>query len=130
MNKSTTYVGQHILSQILSLCPKNELAHLFKKAKSGYRVKRLKAWEHFVTMTFSVLSGSTSLRETCIGLEAYEGKLNHINIKEVPPRSTLSDANNGLVSSVFQEIFNYLNSKYQGSISDSTFPNEVLSNYF
>ncbi len=76
MNKSTTYVGQHILSQILSLCPKNELAHLFKKAKSDYRAKRLKSWEHFVTMMFSVLSGSNSLRDTCMGLEAYEGKLN------------------------------------------------------
>jgi len=75
MNKSTTYVGQHVLSQILSLCPKNEIAHLFAKAKSDYKVKRLKSWEHFVTMMFSVLSASTSLRETCMGLEAYEGKL-------------------------------------------------------
>ena len=130
MNKSTTYVGQHILSQIFSLCPKNELAHLFIRAKSDYRAKRLKTWEHFVTMMFSVLSGSTSLRETCMGLEAYEGKLNHINVKEVPPRSTLSDANKRRASSVFQKIFNYLNSKYQDAISDSTLPNEVLSKLF
>lgn len=81
-------------------------------------------------MMFSVLSGSTSLRETCMGLEAYEGKLNHINVKEVPPRSTLSDANRRRASSVFQEIFNYLNSKYQDAISDSTLPNEVLSKLF
>jgi hypothetical protein len=72
MNKSTTYVGQHILSQIFSLCPKNELAHLFIQAKFDYRAKRLRTWEHFVTMMFSVLSGGTSLRETCMGLEAYE----------------------------------------------------------
>lgn len=130
MNKSTSYVGQHILSQILSLCPKNEVSHVFIKAKSDYKAKRLKSWEHFVTMMFSVLSGSTSLRETCMGFEAYEGKLNHINIKEVPPRSTLSDANKRRASSVFQEIFNYLNSKYQGAISDSTLPNEVLSKLF
>ncbi len=130
MNKSTTYVGQHILSQIFSLCPKNELAHLFIQAKFDYRAKRLRTWEHFVTMMFSVLSGSTSLRETCMGLEAYEGKLNHINIKEVPPRSTLSDANKRRASSVFQKIFNYLNNKYQGAISDSTLPNEVLSKLF
>jgi len=130
MNKSTTYVGQHILSQILSLCPKNELAPIFIRARSDYKTKRLKSWEHFVTMMFCVLSGSTSLRETCMGLEAYEGKLNHINIKEVPPRSTLSDANKRRASSVFQEIFNHLNSKYQGAISDSTLPNEVLSKLF
>ena len=130
MNKSTSYVGQHTLSQIFSLCPKNELAHLFVKAKSDYKAKRLKSWKHFVTMMFSVLAGCTSLRETCMGLEAYEGKLNHINIKKVPPRSTLSDANKRRASSVFQDIFNYLNNKYQGAISDSTLPNEVLSKLF
>lgn len=81
-------------------------------------------------MMFCVLSGSTSLRETCMGLEAYEGKLNHINVKEVPARSTLSDANKRRKSSVFQEVFNYLNSKYQGAISDSTLPNAVLSRLF
>lgn len=130
MNKSTTYVGQHILSQILSLCPKNELAHIFIKTKSDYKSKRLKSWEHFVTMMFSVLAGCTSLRETCMGLEAYEGKLNHINVKKVPPRSTLSDANKRRPATVFQEIFNYLNSKYKGVISDSTLPNEVLTKLF
>lgn len=130
MNKSTTYVGQHILSQILSLCPKNELAPIFKKVKSDYRAKRLRTWEHFVTMMFSVLAGCTSLRETCMGLEAYEGKLNHINIKDVPPKSTLADANKRRSSLVFQEIFNFLNSKYRGSISDSTLPNEVLTKLF
>jgi len=130
MNKSTAYVGQHILSQILSLCPKNEIAHLFVKAKSDYKVKRLRSWEHFVTMMFSVLSGSSSLRETCMGLEAYEGKLNHINIREVPARSTLSDANKRRPSSVFQAVFNYLNIKYKGAVSDSALPKEVLSKLF
>jgi len=130
MNKSTTYVGQHILSQILSLCPKNELATIFIKTKSDYKSKRLKSWEHFVTMMFSVLAGCTSLRETSIGLEAYEGKLNHINIKNVPRRSTLSDANKRRSSNVFKEIFNHLNFKFKGAISDSTLPKEVLSKLF
>ncbi len=130
MNKSTTYVGQHILSQILSLCPKNELAPIFIKTKSDYKSKRLKSWEHFVTMMFSVLAGCTSLRETSMGLEAYEGKLNHINIKNVPPRSSLSDANKRRSSDVFKEIFNHLNFKFKGAISDSTLPKEVLSKLF
>ena len=130
MNKSTTYVGQHILSQILSLCPKNELAPIFIKTKSDYKSKRLKSWEHFVTMMFSVLAGCTSLRETSMGLEAYEGKLNHINIKKVPPKSTLSDANKRRSSAVFKEIFNHLNFKFKGAISDSTLPKEVLSKLF
>ncbi len=123
MHKSTTYVGQHILSRILSLCPKNELGPIFIKNRYDYKTKRLKSWEHFVTMMFCVLSGSTSLRETCMGLEAYEGKLNHINIKEVPPGSPRPMPKNGGHLLFFREVFNYLNSKYQGAIPDSTLPN-------
>jgi hypothetical protein len=130
MNKSTTYVGQHILSQILSLCPKKEVATIIIKCKSDYKSKRLKTWEHFVTMMFSVLAGCSSIRETCMGLEAYEGKLSHINIKEVPPRSTLSDANKKRSSAVFAAIFNHLNSLYRDFISDSTLPKNVLSKLF
>lgn len=130
MNKSTTYVGQHILSQILSLCPKNELAPVIKKAKADYKSKRLKTWEHFVTMLFSTLAATDSLRETCMGLEAYQGKLNHINLAKVPPKSTLADANKRRSPAVFQAIFNHLNGKYRNSISDSTLPKEVLSKLF
>ncbi len=81
-------------------------------------------------MLFSVLAGCTSLREICMGLEAYEGKLNHINLLEVPARSTLSDANIRRPSAVFQDIFNHLNTKYNGAISDSTLPKNVLSKLF
>jgi len=105
MNKSATYAGQHILSQILSLYPKNEIAHLFAKAKSDNKDKRLKSWEHFVTMMFSVLSRSTWLLETCMGLEAYEGKLNNINNQVAPARGTLCDANKQRQASVFQAVF-------------------------
>ena len=76
--------------------------------ESDYKVNRLKSWEHFITMMISVLAGCASLPETCMGLEAYEGKLNHINIKKVPPRSTLSDANKRLQSLVFLEADNHV----------------------
>ena len=65
-----------------------------------------------------------------MGLKAYEGKLNHISIKMVSPRSTLSGTNKQRPAAVFQEIFNYLNSKYKVAISDSILPNEVLSRLF
>ena len=100
------------------------------KSKSDYKSKRLKAWLHFVTTMFSVLAGCTSLCKACMGLEAYEGKLNHTNINKVPPGSTLSAANKRCASTVFQEIFNYLNSKDKGAIPYSTLPNEVLSRLF
>ncbi len=105
MNKSTTYVGQHILSQILSLCPKNELAPIFIRTRSDYKTKRLKSWEHFVTMMFCVLSGSL-------------------------PEALCPMPTSGVHLLFFRKVFNHLNSKYQGAISDSTLPNEVLSKLF
>jgi len=57
MDKPTAYAGQLILFQILSLCPQKELAAIIHEAKSDYTSKRLKQWEHFVTILSFVLSG-------------------------------------------------------------------------
>jgi uncharacterized protein DUF4372 len=108
MNQSTNFVGQHIFSQILSLSSQGNLQSVFNKTKANRYYKKIKAWNHYVSMMFCVLSGCTSLREICMGLEAFEGKLNHIGLSEAPARSTLSDANKNRPSSVFQNIFNHL----------------------
>ena len=62
MDKPTAYAGQLILSQILFLCPQKELAAIIHEAKSDYTSKRLKQWEHFVTMYFFVLSRCSLIR--------------------------------------------------------------------
>jgi len=50
--------------------------------------------------------------------------------KRCHPEAPCPMPTNGVHLSVFQDIFNYLNNKYQGAISDSTLPNEVLSKLF
>ncbi len=79
---------------------------------------------------FGVLSGCTSLREIVMGLEAFGGKLNHLNIEKAPARSTLADANAKRASSVFAEIYKALSSRYRLNLSDSTLPSSVLSKLF
>ncbi|MBC7686691.1 MAG: DUF4372 domain-containing protein [Aquabacterium sp.] len=118
-------------------CPKyflfalrKKLAAIIHKAKSDYKSKRLKPWGHFVTMLFSVLSGCSPIRETCTGLKAYQSKLNYANIKEVPARSILSDANKKRSAAVSGAIFSHLNSLYSNAIPDSTLPPKVLSRLF
>jgi hypothetical protein len=130
MNQSTNFVGQHIFSQILSLSSQGNLQSVFNKTKANRYYKKIKAWNHYVSMMFCVLSGCTSLREICMGLEAFEGKLNHIGLSEAPARSTLSDANKNRPSSVFQNIFNHLSGLYRPFLSDSTLPAAVLSRLF
>ena len=81
-------------------------------------------------MMFCVLSNFSSLREIQMGLEAFGGKLNHLNLDKVPPRSTLSDANKNRPSSIFGKIYEGLSSRYRLNLSDSTLPQAVLSKLF
>ena len=78
MNKTTTFVGQHIFSQILSLSSKDSLAHIFKATSANKWYKSIKTWDHYVTMMFAVLANCSSLREIQMGLEAFGGKLMYI----------------------------------------------------
>lgn len=83
-----------------------------------------------MTMMFCVLSNCTSLREIVMGLEAFGGKLSHLNLDKVPPRSTLSDANKNRPSSVFGKIYESLTGRYRLNLSDSTLPAAVLSRLY
>ena len=130
MNKTTTFVGQHIFSQLLSLSSKDSLSSVFKSTSANKWYKSIKAWDHYVTMMFCVLSNCSSLREIVMGLEAFGGKLNHLNLDKVPPRSTLADANEGRPSSVFAKIYEELSSRYRLNLSDTTLPKAVLSKLF
>lgn len=130
MNKTTTFVGQHIFSQILSLSSKDSLSNVFRSTSANKWYKSIKAWDHYVTMMFCVLSNCSSLREIQMGLEAFGGKLNHLNLDKVPPRSTLSDANKNRPSSIFGKIYDGLSSRYRLNLSDSTLPKAVLSKLF
>ena len=130
MNKSSTFVGQHIFSQILSLSSKNDLAAVFTRTQADKWYKSIKGWDHYVTMMFAVLSGCTSLNEIVMGLGAFEGKLNHLNISRVPPRSTLADANQNRSSAVFSCIYEQLSERYRLNLSDSTLPQAILSKLF
>lgn len=130
MNKSTNFVGQHIFSQILSLSSKDSLSGVFANTQANKWYKKIMAWDQYVTMLFCVLSNCTSLREVQMGLEAFGGKLNHLNLAKVPPRSTMADANKNRPSSVFGEIYKSISNRYRLNLSDSTLPQAVLSKLF
>jgi hypothetical protein len=81
-------------------------------------------------MMYCVLSGCTSLREIESGLAVAQGKLNHLGISYVPPRSTLSDGNKNRPSDVFRAVYHKLYQMYKPSLSDSTLPKHVLERLF
>jgi hypothetical protein len=59
------------------------------------------------------------LREVAASMLGLKGKMNHFQLKHIPYRSTLSDANKRRSHLVFQEIYYSLFKEYQSIISDS-----------
>jgi hypothetical protein len=119
MNKSTNYLGQPIFSQLLSLIENSIIKKAIVEHKANHCYKKLFLWDHLVSMLYGVYSHCTSLRELQCGLEVCQGKLNHLNLSRVPPRSTLSDGNKNRPSKVFGTIYQSLYSFYKNTISDS-----------
>jgi hypothetical protein len=81
-------------------------------------------------MLYCVVSGCTSLREIVSGLGIASGKLNHLGITYVPPRSTLADGNKNRSADVFKNIYHHLYKKYKPNLSDSTLPKHVIDKLF
>ena len=75
-------------------------------------------------MLFCAGSNTTSLRDVTNSLLGLEGKLNHLNMKEPPKRSTLSDANKRRDKTVFEKIYYGLLDNYNSILSDSRFKND------
>lgn len=130
MNKSTDFVGQPIFSQLLSLIAKPLIKETITEHKANRCYKKLFLWDHLVSMLYGVYTHCTSLRELQHGLEIYQGKLNHINLDRVPPRSTLSDGNMNRPSKVFGTIYQKIYGTYKNTISDSRMKNDAIKGLY
>ena len=130
MNKSTDFVGQPIFSQLLSLLDTSIIKQTIAEHKANRCYKRLFLWDHLVSMLYGIYTDCHTLREIQYGLEVCQGKLNHLNLNRVPPRSNLSDGNQHRPSKVFGTIYQKLYAFYKHSISDSRLNPEVLKNLY
>ncbi len=130
MNQSTNFVGQHLFGQVTTLCNRSVLGPVIRKTNANRYYKRLHYYEHFISMLYCALSGCTSLREISAGLGIAQGKLNHLGIEYVPPRSTLSDGNRDRPSDIFRQTYEHLYKLYKPSLSDSTLPKAIMQKLF
>ena len=105
MSKIKKFVGQPILSQILSCVPTSLIKQSAKKHNSNRYYKRIPVRVHLVSLLYGVFSYCNGLREICEGMLACEGKLAHLGLDKAPPRSTLSDANRRRSYLVFETIY-------------------------
>jgi len=119
MGKSKKFVGQPILSQILSCISTDIIRQSTRSHNSNRYYKRITVRVHLVSLLYGVFSYCNGLRELCEGMLACEGKLAHLGLDKAPPRSTLSDANNRRSYLVFETIYFKLLKQYHSFISDS-----------
>src|SRR5437762_7076904 len=119
MDKSNKFVGQPILSQIISCIPADELQIAAKKFNANRYYKKIPLRVHLITLLYGVLTYCNGLREMCEGMLACEGKLNHLGLQKAPAKSTVSDANNRRSWKVFEAIYFMLLKRYHSFLSDS-----------
>lgn len=119
MSKNKKFVGQPILSQILSCISTDIIKQSSKKHNSNRYYKKIPLRVHLVSLLYGVFSYCNGLRELCEGMLACEGKLAHLGLDKAPARSTLSDANNKRSYLVFESIYFKLLKQYHSFISDS-----------
>jgi len=119
MSKDINFIGQPIFSQLLKYINKSEIDHIARSNKSDRYTKKFTTYNHLVTMLYCIFEGVSSLREAVIGILANTSKINHLGIRYMPKRSTLSDANKRRSSKVFEDIYMKLYQNNRQFLSDS-----------
>ncbi len=118
-NKEIKYVGQPILKQIIDLVEKVNISSIIKVHESDRYYKAFKSKTHLITMLFGILSRCDSMTETCEGLPALGGKLNHLGLEKAPAKSTASDGLRNRDNRFFEDLYYALVNKYKSFLSDS-----------
>jgi len=119
MNKSNYFFGQSVFGQLISLIDLNKIKTIGKKHMSDYYIKKFDTSDHMISMLFSTFANCTSLREVAASMLGLKGKMSHFQLKSIPFRSTLSDANKRRSHLVFQDVYYSLLKQYHPIISDS-----------
>ena len=125
MGKNTFFIGQPVFNQLLNFIPQNIISSLVAKHKTDKYYKQFKTNDHLVTMLYSCFHKCNSLREITTGMQVSYEKLFHLGLKNIPKRSTLSDANRNRSADFFAELYHSLYKHYYHFLSDSRPMNNI-----
>jgi len=92
-------------SQIIHVIDSSLVKSVVAKTDANKHSKGFPVWNQLVCMLFCHFSNSHSIRDIVNGMCSTTGNLDHINIRTLPKRSTLSYANQHRDHEVFKEIY-------------------------
>ena len=119
MSKTTHFFGTSVFGQLISYIDDHFVRQASKTMNSDHYIKKFTTKDHLISMVFCAFAKCSSLREVSGAMLGLAGKTSHFQLKHIPKRSTLSDANNRRNAEVFGLIYNLLLRKYHHVISDS-----------
>ena len=111
--KKISFVGYQILKQIFKLIDTLKIQGLINKHQGDYYYKAFKTKAHLLTMLFAILSRCDYKTETCEGLRALGGKLNHLGLQRAHANSMASDALRNRDHSIFEDLYFALVERYK-----------------
>ena len=120
MSKSTHFIGQPLLGQLLSFIDQADVHRISKKHGGEHYVKHFDAWHHLVTMLYAIIMRFDSLREIQTSMAAESRKLSHLGLTKIPRKSTISDANIRRPEKIFGEIYATLYDRYKEVLSSDS----------
>ena len=119
MSKSIHFFGQSVFGQLISLLDFSVIDKIASELQSDHYTKRFKTSDHLISMLFASFSQCASLREVAASMLGLKGKMAHFQLKNIPYRSTLSDANKRRSRQVFEHIYYALSKDYGAILSVS-----------
>jgi hypothetical protein len=124
--------GQPIIVQLISMIPGSIFDQAIAHTQADRYYKQMKAKDHFICLFYAVLTRNSSLREVCKNITLIARKLLYVGLKQLPCKSTLSDANRNRDSQFFASIYMGLYLHYKallkthwGPIGEEVDPCEV-----
>lgn len=117
MGKSTHFFGQPIYGQLIKSLNRDKIVEISRRNGGEKYIKSFDGYTHLLTMLYAVIMRFDSLREIEAAMTAEVRKLQHLGLKKVPRRSTLSDANARRSDRFFEEVYLDLYSRNKDKLS-------------
>ena len=96
---------QPVVSQVLSLVPRDEFEKLVRRHGGEKRVRSFSCWTQFACLVYAQLSRQTSLRDLVIALETKRPLLYLCFASRDVRRTTLADANERRPYAIYETLF-------------------------
>ena len=119
MSKTIHFFGNSVFGQLISLIDSKILTDSAKACNSDRYIKKFTTKDHLISMLFCSFAKCTSLREVCGAMLGLSGKTKHFQLRHIPKKSTLADANQRRDAKVFGKVYQQLLVKYGHVFSDS-----------